>query len=285
MNSISVTVELPSIHPSLPSVARHAVGLALIALASCRGATGDEARSRAALEASLAACEQRVAQLEEDDRYLFAEGAADLERGWNTTACERFETLLRRFPQSPLAAEARSRMQRCASGAPTTPAGLATAATEPPPAAVAADDARSGAAGAASAATTSAPDAAPPAEDASAPLEVTRSWVKEDRFGVPLANLRLTNRGDRTVVGYKVALRCYDEHDTVLKHLTKGTRWFVAAGGSRQAGRGEAFAGGPWPLTAFLGTTRVEAVVLSADFADGTTWQRDDLSSFGIDKE
>lgn len=285
MNSISVTVELPSIHPSLPSVARHAVGLALIALASCRGATGDEARSRAALEASLAACEQRVAQLEEDDRYLFAEGAADLERGWNTTACERFETLLRRFPQSPLAAEARSRMQRCASGAPTTPAGLATAATEPPPAAVAADDARSGAAGAASAATTSAPDAAPPAEDASAPLEVTRSWVKEDRFGVPLANLRLTNRGDRTVVGYKVALRCYDERDTVLKHLTKGTQWFVAAGGSRQAGPGEAFAGGPWPLTAFLGTARVEAVVLSVDFADGTTWQRDDLSSFGTDKE
>lgn len=278
-NSTPVTVETPSIGHWHRPRGRAAAGLALLALGSCRGASGDEARSRAALEASLAACEQRVAQLEEDDRYLFAEGAADLERGWNITACERFETLLRRFPQSPLAAEARARMARCASGESSAAAGLARTAAPVPTAAPATSPAAAGAA------TSSASATPEPAEDASTPLEVTRSWVKEDRFGVPLANLRLTNRGDRTVVGYKVALRCYDERDTVLKHLTKGTPWFVAAGGSRQAGRGEAFAGGPWPLTAFLGTARVEAVVLSVDFADGTTWQRDDLSTFGTDKE
>lgn len=271
-NSSPVTVEFPSTRRGRPALASRLVaGVALLALGSCRGANGDEARSRATLEASLAACEQRLAQLEEDDRYLFAEGSADLERGWNATACERFETLLRRFPQSPLAAEARARMERCSAGAPAVAAAAASSVATSPPPAAAASDAR-----------TAAPE---PAEDTTTPLEVTRSWVKEDRFGVPLANLRLTNRSDRTVVGYKVALRCYDERDTVLKHLTKGSQWFVAAGGSRQAARGEAFAGGPWPLTAFLGTDRVEAVVLSVDFADGTTWQRDDLSSFGTDKE
>lgn len=283
-NSSPVTVEFPSTRRGRPALASRLVaGVALLALGSCRGANGDEARSRATLEASLAACEQRLAQLEEDDRYLFAEGSADLERGWNATACERFETLLRRFPQSPLAAEARARMERCSAGAPAV-AAASSAATSPPPAA-AASDARTAAPSAASSGPATAPTATEPAEDTTTPLEVTRSWVKEDRFGVPLANLRLTNRSDRTVVGYKVALRCYDERDTVLKHLTKGTQWFVAAGGSRQAARGEAFAGGPWPLTAFLGTARVEAVVLSVDFADGTTWQRDDLSSFGTDKE
>lgn len=283
-NSSAVTVEFPSVRRSRPALAtRVAAGVALLALGSCRGASGDEARSRATLEASLVACEQRLAQLEEDDRYLFAEGSADLERGWNTTACERFETLLRRFPQSPLAAEARVRMERCSAGAPAA-AATSGAPTSTPPAA-AASDARTAAPSAAAAGPASAPIAPAPAEDTTTPLEVTRSWVKEDRFGVPLANLRITNRSDLTVVGYKVALRCYDERDTVLKHLTKGTQWFVAAGGSRQAGPGEAFAGGPWPLTAFLGTARVEAVVLSVDFADGTTWQRDDLSSFGTDKE
>ncbi len=280
-NSSAVTVEFPSYRRGRPALARLAAGVALLALGSCRGASGDEARSRATLEASLAACEQRLAQLEEDDRYLFAEGSADLERGWNATACERFETLLRRFPQSPLASEARARMERCATGAAAA-AAASGAATSPPPPPTASDATAPGAAGAGPAA---GPTAPVPAEDTTTPLEVTRSWVKEDRFGVPLANLRLTNHSDRTVVGYKVALRCYDERDTVLKHLTKGTQWFVAAGGSRQAGRGEAFAGGPWPLTAFLGTARVEAVVLSVDFADGTTWQRDDLSSFGTDKE
>lgn len=280
-------VKLPSATASRLASRRASAGLAVLVLSSCNGASGNEERSRAALEASLAACEQRVAQLEEDDRYLFAEGAADLERGWNGTACERFETLLQRFPQSPLAAEARARMERCSSaagGVASTTASVG-AATPPAGAESAPGDAHTLAPSAAGTAVTSAATAPEPAEDPGAPLEVTRSWVREDRFGVPLANLRLTNRGDRTVVGYKVALRCYDEHDTVLKHLTKGTQWFVAAGGSRQAGRGEAFAGGPWPLTAFLGTARVEAVVLSVDYADGTTWQRDDLASFGTDKE
>lgn len=253
---------------------------------ACRGAGSSADASADGVAQQLAACEQRLTELEEDDRLLFAEAAADLERGWNDAACARFETLLRRFPTSPLVPEAKNRIERCRNGGgPLTAVRGAPSPSEPePPVARAgptgSDTAASGSAGAGA-------NVEPETADANgdAPLEISRTWLKEDRFGVPLANLRLTNRSGRTVVGYKVALRCYDDRGTALKHLTKGTTWFIAAGGSRQGGPGEAFAGGPWPLTGFLGAARIEAVVLSVDYADGTHWQREDLAKFSANEE
>ncbi len=254
--------------------------------AACRGAGSSSDAGTDAIAQQLAACEQRLTELEEDDRVLFAEASADLERGWGDAACARFETLLRRFPTSPLVPEAKSRIERCRTatgplaavhGAPS-PAEPATPAGHTGPTGT--DTAAGGDTGAGAHVEPGVADA-----NADAPLEISRTWLKEDRFGVPLANLRLTNRGNRTVVGYKVAMRCYDDRGTALKHLTKGTTWFIAAGGSRQGGPSEAFAGGPWPLTGFLGAARIEAVVLSVDYADGTHWQREDLAKFSANEE
>lgn len=239
----------------------------VLSVGGCRSSGGADATSTQGppIEQRLAACEERLAKLEEDDRYLFAEGAADLERGWSSSACERFDTLVRRFPSSPLVAEARSHLEQCKGSPTASPTPRAAAAPAP-----------------------GSPSDDSPANQAlaadEAPIEVTRTWVKEDRFGVPLANVRLTNRAAKTIVGYKVALRCYDDRGTLVKHLTKGTEWFVAAGGSRQAHPGEAFMGGPWPLTGFLGTSRFETLVLSVDFEDNTSWQRED-ANLGIEKE
>ncbi len=257
------------------------VTLATGLVTACHGGTASGTPAADAVEQRLAACEQRLAELEEDDRVLFAEAAADLERGWNDAACARFETLLRRFPTSPLVAETRNRIERCRNGAgPVVAARGGPPAPEPsaaPPHGAPTGNEPDDTAGAR--------QSSEPDPNEGAPLEISRTWLKEDRFGVPLANLRLTNRGDRTVVGYKVALRCYDDRGTALKHLTKGTTWFIAAGGSRQGGPGEAFAGGPWPLTGFLGAARIEAVVLGVDYADGTHWQRADMAEFSADKE
>ncbi len=256
--------------------------------AACRTATSGDAAGHGDLERRLAACEARVTELEDDDRYLFAEATADLERGWTAAACTRFETLTRRFPSSPLATEAKARIERCRGDGATPlslpPANAGSSADAPPPAATPSGAPPSPPAAPGESRPT---DAAtePAASPDDTPLEITRTWIVEDRFGVPLVNLRLTNRSDRTVVGYKVAMHCYDEHGTALKHLTKPTSWFVAAGGSRQARAGEAFGGGPWPLTGFLGTASVEPVVLSVDYADGSTWTRKDIASLGLDKE
>lgn len=192
----------------------------------------------ARLRTALGECQSSRVACEEDDRFLYSDAMRALETGDTALACGRFQTLVDRFPASPLAPMAAERIETCDQVSAELDTGTSVRAV------------------------------------GDEPIAIERAWLRESPFGVPLAHVRLKNVSDKTIRRFELGIQCYDPEGGVIRHLTSGQEWFVAAEVNARIPPGGFAKGGPWTMTGFLSCHRFDVVPLSVRYEDGSTWRR-----------
>ena len=190
------------------------------------------------LELALGEARSRRVACEEDDRFLYSDAVRALQSGDTALACGRFQTLVDRYPTSALVPFATERIEACAEVRVEETQGSSVRA------------------------------------DSDGPILIERAWLRANQFGVPLANVRLKNATDKTIRRYELAIQCYDETGGIVRHLTTGQEWFVAAEVNARIGPGQFAKGGPWTMAGFLQCYRFDVLPSVVRFDDGSVWRR-----------
>ena len=180
-------------------------------------------------------CQRQLTEFQENDEYLYSIGVRDLSRGDEPSACKSFDTLLERFPTSPLAEYAQQRLAECSR--PTETKSMVSA-------------------------------------DKDGPLLVQRAWIEEDVTGIARVRMRLVNDSKQVVSAFKIQVRCYDEIGQPVKDAASSADSLVVGGTGKEIAPGGLLTAGPWSMTGFMGASRVETTVVSVEFTDGSKWVR-----------
>ena len=105
------------------------------------------------------------------------------------------------------------------------------------------------------------------------PLKITNKSVTYNSIGIPEANISFKNLSNKTIDALELTIKCYDSYGRVVKELISNRDAFYAISQNRNIIPGSE-EGGTWTLNLFENTTKIEVIVTSVHYTDGTSWKK-----------
>ena len=104
------------------------------------------------------------------------------------------------------------------------------------------------------------------------PLKITNKSVTYNSIGIPEANISFKNLSNKTIDALELTIKCYDSYGRVVKELISN-RDALCNSQNRNIIPGSE-EGGTWTLNLFENTTKIEVIVTSVHYTDGTSWKK-----------